>query len=384
MLLHKDTILLSSIFLIPLLAISIGNINIGGANLQFFLAVTSMLIAIFYLIKWGEFKVNIFIIPLLFILFLTIPLFNSQFGVIQIIYVFIPFLYFMCGAYSSFDFNFNEKIKNKIKTTILLLLIFNFIELFGEYTQINSRPASIFISLIAMIAIIVLDDLKDKMLIVLLFLFVLFSGARGALIAGIIPLIFSYINKKISFKFSALLCFILAFGFFIFNEKVLSLIFSIDALRERTFYDGIYNYEKILNLEFNSSGRDIAWPIYWEHIVERSKNIFSTVFGEGPGATSVIGVEKLGDKWAHPHNEFIRILIDYGFLGLLSFLLFWSTIFYKVLKNKNKGITRLFISMLIFVILIAMTDNPLMYPLYFGNLILFLTGLSFSNRNIKY
>lgn len=380
----KDTLLLSSIFFIPIISVVIGNINLAGANLQFILTFISMLIAIIYLIKWGQFNLNLYIFPLLFIVFITAPLFHGKFGLIQILYIFTPFLYYMCGLYSKFDSDFEIKIKDKLELVLLLLLLLNFIALFGDFTQINSRPVSIFISLIAVISLFILNDLKYKIIILFLFLFVLFSGARGALIAGIIPLVFLYVSSKISLRISTIIFFGILIAFLIFSEDFLSIIFSIDALRDRTFYDGIYNYEKILNFEFNSSGRDIAWPIYWEYISVRSENIFLTLLGEGPGKTSAIGLEKLGEKWAHPHNEFIRILIDYGVVGLFSFFIFWIANWYKLIKIADERAIRFFILILIFMLLISLTDNPLMYPLYFGNLILFLTGLSVSGKGLKF
>ncbi|RLL35846.1 O-antigen ligase domain-containing protein [Acinetobacter cumulans] len=384
MILHKYQIILVSLFLFPILAILFGDINIGGANLQFFFSASSLVIALLYLCKWGCFNRNLYIVPLIFSLLITIPLYNGRFGLIQIFYVISPLLYFFVGAYSNINLDFMEKFKEYLKFLIGFICLLGLLSLLIDYSQINSRPVSIYLSLIGMIALILFNDFKYRVLSIFLILFILLSGARGALFAGLLPLAFSYINKSLSFKISALMYFLIISILLVFNEKFLSLIFSIDTLRERTFYDGIYSYEKILNFDFNSSGREVAWPIYWDHIFKRSTDIFHTLIGEGPGATSKFGIEILGDRWAHPHNELIRILIDYGLLGLISFILFWVGLSYQIFKNNNKNILRMYTSIMIFLIIISMTDNPLMYPLYFGNLVLFLAGLSLSiSRNSK-
>ncbi len=381
MLLHKDTILLFSIFFIPIFAILIGNINIGGANIQFFFSVISMFVGIFYLLKWGRYELSIYILPIFFTLLLSTLLLDGKFGLIQSIYVATPLVYFLCGFSSKFDNDFDKKIKEKIKMTILLSLLLACIYIFSGYTQIYTRPVSIYLSLICMLSIILLDDIKYKLFVFFLFLFVLFSGARGALIACFIPLIFSYINKRLGFKNGFIFYLVIVLIFSTFMDKFLSMIFSIDSLRERTFFDGVYSFDKILNIEFNTSGRNLAWPVYWQHIFDRSYQILPTLFGEGAGTSSVIGLNNVGEKWAHPHNEFIRILLDYGIFGLLSFLFFWIGSFFKIIKKNNRLHSTLFFSLLFFTILISMTDNPLMYPLYFGNLILFLVGL-LCNKNV--
>lgn len=384
MILHKYQIILISLFLFPILAILFGNINIVGANLQFFFSLFSLIMVLFYLCKWGGFNRNFYTIPLLFSLIITIPLYNDKFGLIQIVYVISPFLFFFAGSNSNLNFDFLEKFKKYLKFSLIFVCSIGAFSFINEFSLISTRPVSIYLSLMAMISLILFNDFKYKLLAIFLVLFILISGARGALFASLFPLLFYYINKKINFKISIFLFLLIIVISSIFSEKLLSLVFSIEKLRERTFYDGIYSYEKILNFEFNSSGRENAWPMYWNHILGRFNEIIPTLIGEGPGAASKLGVYNLGEKWAHPHNEFLRILIDYGLIGLVSFLIFWIFISYRVIFRGDKGIIRLYTSLVFFGLIIAFTDNPLMYPLYFGNIVLFLMGLSLNfSRSMK-
>lgn len=384
MIVYKDKVVLFSLFFFPLLALLFGNINVGGVNLQFFFTLISFFIALLCIFKWAKFELKFFYIFLLGFLFVLSPLFIGKFGAIQVIYIMSPFMYFLVGSFCKFDNDFINNNKHLDMFFLKIIILIIFLNLFLDFGQITSRPVSIFLALYSLFTLIVLDNIKAKVLCGVLILFILFLGARGALLAGIIAYIGGYFFSKINLKWSFVLYISLSLFLVFFHKKLLSIIFSIDTLRERTFFDGIYSYEKIKNIDFNTSGRDVAWPLYWDYIVERSNNLFRLIFGDGPGAASKFGGEVLGEKWHHPHNEFIRLMFDYGILGLFLFVFFWLYVTYYVVSNASAFIVRLYISLLIFTLLISMTDNPLMYPLYYGNILLFFVGYCYSNSKNRF
>lgn len=85
-------------------------------------------------------------------------------------------------------------------------------------------------------------------------------------------------------------------------------------------------------------------------------------FGQGAGHSSQI----TGSIYAvdHPHNEYLRIFFDYGFVGMFVFLAGNAALFAALLllyrKNRSE-LTLAGILMIAAVALTALTDNPLVY-----------------------
>jgi len=131
-----------------------------------------------------------------------------------------------------------------------------------------------------------------------------------------------------------------------------------------------------------SSGRLTNWPVYFQGI----KNIW---IGEGCGSSMDYGLKTFrSKKWSHPHNEFIRVIFEFGIIGFILLILPFSYIFSKLtVINKKKGIERKskelewvgFVSRygLLSLFLISLTDNVLLYGAFFGNLLFVTIGANF-------
>lgn len=376
MIISKDRLILFIIFSTGLLGGVLGNIQIGSMRLQFLISSLSFLILFFILCKWIKFNPPLFIYPILTLVLISSVTISDQFGFIQLLYMLMPLLAFIVGASLNYNDSFQKKISVYLRNTSIILIFLSYITYFFEFSQFDSRPLSIYISLIVFLNLIINKSRYDILLSLFLIIFVLFSGARGALFAGLISIIVVYFFEKMSIFIASLFSLFAGIFVYIFSEILFYYIFSIDYLRQRTFYDGNYDYSKLVNFEFNSSGREIAWPIYWEHISKRfyDNNFFSILFGEGYGSVSEFGLNNVGDKWLHPHNEVIRLLFDFGLFGLFFILLFWFLLLKHVLWFGNKFERNLVIGLSSFTFIIMLTDNPLMYPLYYGNICLFMLG----------
>lgn len=383
MVIKKEDILIYIIFLFGLMASLFGTFSIFGVNLHFFLVFSVFCLAFYLLISFSKLKINIPIVLIFFIILVSIPNFKGEFGFLQILYTALPFLFFILGISNRFSNDFFIKFKDVLEKNVISLFLLYSLHLFFISTDLDTRWSSIFISLICLLAFNISDKNSIKILSIILIFFILISGSRGAIFSLFLSYILSYIFIKYKLRYSLGVFLLLTLFFSIFYEGILKLIFAIDYLRERTFFDGVYDINKIKNIEFNTSGRDIAWPVFWNHIGERPINSFVFIFGEGPGACSEFGVSNLGAAWFHPHNEIIRIIFDYGILGIFSFSIFWLYIIVRILVSKSLLAKKICLPLVFFTFFIMLTDNPLMYPLFYGNLTLFLIGLCMSSHNIK-
>jgi hypothetical protein len=128
-----------------------------------------------------------------------------------------------------------------------------------------------------------------------------------------------------------------------------------------------------------TSGRLYAWPIYWDEIMKQP--------WFGHGSTMSVDFGNMNFKgWSHPHNEYIRILFDYGFIGALLFLIPIFNLSYHCIIGLRKSVsedTKWFCSIglwgIITMFLLGITGNVLMYVAWYGNLLFALIGFGLSH-----
>jgi O-antigen ligase len=150
------------------------------------------------------------------------------------------------------------------------------------------------------------------------------------------------------------------------------ILFYSDPVQENLFYRGSGSLADAFSFDpevLNVSGRLNAWPQFIDSI----ENIW---LGDGATVSMEFGNITF-DGWSHPHNEYIRIVQDYGIVGaiLLSIPVvvmlvqlfrarpdpvvdpkrrwFWSTCFFGIVA----------------MLLLGISGNVLMYVAYIGNLL---------------
>jgi hypothetical protein len=234
---------------------------------------------------------------------------------------------------------------------------------------------------VVLLSIIALEDpfiRKFKLYLVLLlcFVFCIFTDARMPIL--LIIFLFLLRIKNISFVSRISMFVVLCFLFFF--------LFRYSFVQDYIFRYGEGDIIDLLSLDPNlikTSGRLYAWPIYWGEIMKQPW------FGHG----STMSVD-FGNitfiRWSHPHNEYIRILFDYGFLGAILFLIPILNLAYQCFKGTRHALTeetKFLCSVglwgIIAMFLLAITGNVLMYVAWYGNLLFALIGFGLSRFNFE-
>ncbi len=159
-------------------------------------------------------------------------------------------------------------------------------------------------------------------------------------------------------------------------------IFYMPRTQEKMFYSGQGTFAELRldNPDFATTGRSFMWDMMKPGIKEKP------IFGHGANASEMFILVLTGGL-AHPHNDWLRLLYDYGYVGTFIFALCILMQFFHTLKRakKTSGETKnLFFagasSFLPFV-LFMFTDNIILYAAFFGNLQFTILGLAYASLN---
>jgi len=157
--------------------------------------------------------------------------------------------------------------------------------------------------------------------------------------------------------------------------------FYQEAVQQSLFRSGSGTYSDLLELDaadLRTGGRLFAWPIFLE-------NIPNWWVGGGSASSARFGREYFFGRWAHPHNEYIRVVFDYGLIGL-GLLMIPLVALYRRLGDvlgSTSDATFLANVMrlgLIGMALLAATGNVLVYMAWYGNLLFCIGGFAFNRR----
>lgn len=111
-------------------------------------------------------------------------------------------------------------------------------------------------------------------------------------------------------------------------------------------------------LDLNTSGRTVLW----EMTIDSWKQ--APLVGHGPGsASSMISARFSGI--AHPHNEYLRILHDFGLVGFIPFvvgLFLLAAALWRRARQFRDPVHKAAVLSLLGVLAVAFTDNVLIYP----------------------
>ena len=180
--------------------------------------------------------------------------------------------------------------------------------------------------------------------IVIIAFYVFLSAKRGAMVCALAAFLIYYyyvafLNKK------KRLTQIVVLSLF---SAILSLLF-VNFLAE-DLYSSERIYETFSSEEGDAvySGRDVIYASLWDII--KNSGATHLLFGRGPDATvKLIGI--------HAHNDWLEIMIDYGAIGIISYLSFFVSIFIFIRKqtaSKYKYIVITIITVLLLQTLFSM------------------------------
>lgn len=171
---------------------------------------------------------------------------------------------------------------------------------------------------------------KDKWVIIgVIFLSILLSASRGAIVALMIFLLFKYFFKLSPF-----------IGFFILLIIMLTYEVVITKLPDIIIALNLQEYFRIETLE-SGSGRLVAWQFAWEHI---QHNFF---IGKGFAYTELLykkhyhELSMLGHQ-GNAHNTYLTFWLNTGLVGLALYLWGFMSFFFQGAKNSRLAFPILF------------------------------------------
>lgn len=156
-------------------------------------------------------------------------------------------------------------------------------------------------------------------------------------------------------------------------------LFDTERVQQKMFYSGQGTLQDVRldNRNFRMTGRNTMWEAMAPEIDQKP------LLGHGANASEPF-VSWLTGGIVHPHNDWLRLLYDYGYLGTMVFA--WC-VFMQVLHalksaRKSAGTTRVLFyagaSSFLSFILFMFTDNIILYAAFFGNLQFAILGVAYA------
>jgi O-antigen ligase len=192
--------------------------------------------------------------------------------------------------------------------------------------------------------------------------------------AGItIPFTFSSLRFK---KRLIFLIIILALGVALFYSE---------RMQTKMFYSGQGNIRdlRFANPNLFTAGRSRLWDLMIEEVK------LKPIWGHGANASEEFVLSVTWGTLTHPHNDWLRLLYDYGLIGTSVFVFcFVAQVIHLLRRAKNTfGESRILLyagasSFLPFVLLMF-TDNIILYAAFFGNLQFTIIGLVYAAQKTQ-
>lgn len=212
-----------------------------------------------------------------------------------------------------------------LKKILLFLAIFEFLNIliFKNLWNPNSISSRA-VTLCGILLLLFPNKYIKLSIIVLTFWFVFPLGSRTATSAFLFSIIFTIFYVKLSQIFKIvfiLIMFVLSYTMYLnYNE----IIMRVYKSKSKISYFIIKNKnDRFINDPFN---RRSHWQIAIEMIKEKP------LFGHG------VGGEKVNEEDFRAHNSYFTIVIQYGFLGLFIWVLFYFHTITNINKLKNNDL----------------------------------------------
>lgn len=156
-------------------------------------------------------------------------------------------------------------------------------------------------------------------------------------------------------------------------------VFYSQRVQHKMFYSGSGTLAEVSpdNPDLATSGRKALW----EKLEAEIDN--APYFGHGANASEPF-IAMLTGGLTHPHNDWLRLLYDYGYFGAIIFALCMIAQVLHILKRAKdaKGETRILLyagaSTFISFVLFMFSDNIILYAAFFGNLQFTILGLAYA------
>jgi O-antigen ligase len=211
---------------------------------------------------------------------------------------------------------------------------------------------------------------KDLLIWICLAIVPIIAMTRTAVVATGLTLPLTFAPFKMSKRF-VLLIVIVVIGIGLFYTE---------RFQRKMFYSGKGTVAdlKLSNPNFFSSGRTRLWELMNQEIMDKP------FFGHGANAQEDFIFSYAG-FYGQPHNDWLRLLFDYGYFGASSFafcVLLQMFHAWKRGRNTIGGTRVLFYagaSGFLPFVLFMFTDNIILYVSFFGNLHFAILGLAYAS-----
>lgn len=229
------------------------------------------------------------------------------------------------------------------KLTSLQTMLLN-----GDDTEeITNNMSYIFVALIPGI-VLFKDNIRIQYsLLVICMAFVMIGMKRGAIIVGVVCLIyFLYFNYKYNDKVSK--------GKVVFFSILI--VTAAYLITENMMELSDYFMSRIAQTkEGYSSGRNEIYEHFWNHF-KNEMDTFKFLFGNGANATLDIGIN-------YAHNDWLEIAINQGVLGLVVYAIYWLC-FWRTIRTINNMKSAKLVLSLTFISYFIMTLFSMSYTEY--------------------
>ena len=179
----------------------------------------------------------------------------------------------------------------------------------GNRVVVSPRPFGLFGVLVVawFMPLYVSGSRRAGLIVLATVALTLVSLSRSALAAQLIVILLAWIGTTTNFRtvMRAVLALvtIVAVG--------LAAVFLYAPLNER-FFGG--DKAQVAGLSINVTGRDALWSANWHWFTQKP------VLGWGAGSSDRMTSALPGGFAAHPHNDYLRLLVDFGVIGVALFM----------------------------------------------------------------
>lgn len=156
-------------------------------------------------------------------------------------------------------------------------------------------------------------------------------------------------------------------------------LFNTERVQQKMFFSGHGSIAdlSLSNPDFRTTGRSTMWNAMTPEIEKKP------LLGYGTNATEPL-VSALTGGLVHPHNDYLRFLYDYGYIGTFIFIccllaqLWHALVQARRSSGTEKSLFYAGASSFLVFILFMFTDNIVLYAAFFGNLQFTMLGLAYA------
>lgn len=206
----------------------------------------------------------------------------------------------------------------------------------SEATGFTNNIGYVFLAFFPFLGLLKKSAVAQYCLIIVILIFVIYSMKRGAIIIGVICVVFFFVYNVISKRGKSNFLFILV--------SVISLV-ALSFLVQNFVESSISFQSRIeKTIDGDSSGRDLIYSTLWHNYISQTSWLKKII---GYGANGPLRIANIS-----AHNDWLEILTSQGLLGVGVYLYYWYMFLKTSFTSLDKDI-KFGLSMIIIIYFIA-------------------------------